>query len=62
MLIVSENDVEHTHHWTHPPLNTPTIEHTHHWTLFGDFHIITYQVLKLWQNTKQARYVSFVHL
>jgi len=39
---------------THTPL--PTIL-----TLFGYFHILTYQVLKLKQNTKDARYVSCVH-
>jgi len=30
-------------------------------TLFGYFHILTYQVLKLKQNTKNARSVSLVH-
>ena len=41
--------------WSHPPL--PTII-----TLFGQFHIVTYQVLKLKQNTKEARYVSSVYV
>jgi len=30
-------------------------------TLFGYFHILTYQALKLLHNTKTARYVSYVH-
>ena len=39
----------------HPPL-------PRYLTLFGYFHIVTYQVLKLEQNTKKAMYVSFEYL
>jgi len=39
---------------THPPV--PTIL-----TLFGYFHTLTYQDLKLKQTTKTARFVSCVH-
>ena len=47
--LFSKHDVEHTH------LCQQLL------TLFGHFQILTYQVLKLQQNTKHARSVSFVH-